>query len=223
MEKSNKTSKSINVFVIFFIVSINTISAEFSFNTKEAKHDLAFNKYKMENTLTTSNVGTIEVLSRVLRDTKNSTLPAEESDLDQDNTTNPAFITLVKEKQNSDKLIKDNKTITTIAQGPSTYANENSYPRKFWPDLNPEAAIYACLLTTIWLTVSFAYLYIRFTGRSYEGLFNEPAASDHGTVESVIPLNGNKNDSSDEQFEMGSKDHESENKNASEKVQNQDI
>jgi len=68
--------------------------------------------------------------------------------------------------------------LDTLTYSPN-FKNENPYPRKFWPDVNPQAAVYAAMVSSIWLAVLTLWLYIRFSGRSYDALFNEEDSDSH--------------------------------------------
>ena len=95
-----------------------------------------------------------------------------------DETTNPADKSLPgASNENSNEI----DILDTLAYGPN-YDNANPYPRKFWPDVNPQAAVYAAMVSTIWLTVLSLYLYIRFSGRSYDALFNEEDSDSTGNM-----------------------------------------
>jgi len=112
-----------------------------------------------------------------LKDTQNKRY-LRTAEFVSDETTNPADKSLPgASNENSNEI----DILDTLAYGPN-YDNANPYPRKFWPDVNPQAAVYAAMVSTIWLTVLSLYLYIRFSGRSYDALFNEEDSDSTGNI-----------------------------------------
>lgn len=157
------TSATLQPKLLILIYSTLTITNILSFgglegddSTETGKEELLFFEYDITRTKDAADAEGSDMNKRYL----------QAAEIVDDGTSNPA------EKSAKVKGEQTLDILDTLAYGPN-YKNENPYPRKFWPEVNPQAAVYAAMVTSIWLAVLTLWLYIRFSGRSYDALFNE--------------------------------------------------
>ena len=100
--------------------------------------------------------------------------------LRKDTTTNPQNPTILLDGSDSTGLL------STIAHG-QTYGKENPFPRPFIPEskyVQADAKIWATVMSFIWLSFLWAYLYIKFSGRGYDKLFADDKSANQVLRES---------------------------------------